>query len=334
MASRSAPREPGINAFRLVSLSAVILAHAWFFAGPMEHHDPRYRLVIIAQASVPLFFMTSGYLLRWRDGDPLAVTRWCCRKLLPLFGIWAAIYVGVFWIAGFGSLTELLATLPRGGPTRHLWFLPALAIALSSVSLSLRLAGPRLTWIGATALAAAGLWLGTYQQWIGLEAHSLASGVLAAPFFVLIGVQIRQSNVPRNAALFAGIAVAGYILQLLDDRLLSAAPGYLPERHFMVTLATVPYAGATFLFARSLSGRLVQTVARARDYFPTIYCIHPMIIFALRPVVHSEGLPTALAVAALTLALSILTAMALPAAVRASRRGLVVLPQLRAAAQP
>src|SRR4051794_18353134 len=149
--------EPGINALRFLLMFTIVLALSWFFIGSIAPSDPAYYLLITAQCSVPVFFIISGYFLRWRDGDIFAVTRWAATKLLPLYVLWVAIYVVAARLAGLGSLGDLLVTFLRGGPVRHLWFLPALAVALSLTSLSLRLIGPRATWVAAIALAAFGL---------------------------------------------------------------------------------------------------------------------------------------------------------------------------------
>lgn len=331
MASGRVPREPGINAFRIFNLALIIFAHAKPLAPPMQHDDPRYLLLIIAQCSVPMFFITSGYLLRWREGDPFAVTRWSFRKLLPLYAIWAFVFIFGAWLIGAGSLPELLATLP-GGPTQHLWFLPALALALSVMSLSLRFLGLRLSWIAAIILAVGGLWFGSYEQWIGLPAHSLRSGIPTAPLFVLIGVYLAESKPPRRVFLFAGAVILAYGLQVWDDKLLSTAPGFEPGRQAIVTLATLPYAIAMFLFARSLHGRVVERLAALRPYFATIYCIHPMFIVAFAMVIHERSFGIAIAVTLMTLVLSVLAGMALEAMGRFWRERLHSHPPLRAAA--
>ena len=333
MRSKAAPREPGINAFRIFNLTLVILAHAWFFGGPTEHGDPRRLILIIAQCSVPTFFLTSGYLLRWKEGDAFAVTRWCCRKLLPLFAVWVSLYVLIAWVDGQGSLWSLLMTVPLGGPTRHLWFLLALTLALSVVSVSLRLAGTRFSWSAAAVLAVAGLWCGTYQQWAGLEAHSIYSGILTAPLFVLIGNRLAQWNPPRWPVVFGMAVAVGYLLQVWDDRLIAAAPGYRPDRAWMVSIATVPYAVAVFLFARSLNGRIVQKLASLRPYFATIYCIHPMILMGFGLIVKPHNFALMLGITLATLALSILAAIALPASAALIRERMRDRPPLRVVAQ-
>src|SRR5579875_2967043 len=98
MASRA--RENGINAFRIFNLGLVILAHAMPLAAPLRHGDPQYLLLILAQCSVPMFFITSGYLLRYEEGSPFAVTRWAMIKLVPLYVIWLAVYIIFAWLLG------------------------------------------------------------------------------------------------------------------------------------------------------------------------------------------------------------------------------------------
>src|SRR4051794_29436589 len=114
--------EPGINAFRFLLMFLVVLGHSWSFIGRIAATDPSYYLLITAQCAVPVFFITSGYFLRWREGDALSVTRWACTKLLPLYILWVAIYIAAAWLAGLGTLPHLVGSFSHGGPVRHLWF--------------------------------------------------------------------------------------------------------------------------------------------------------------------------------------------------------------------
>ena len=85
MSNRVQP-EPGVNAFRFVLMFPIIMWHGWWFAGDDPSAAAR-RLLIAGQCSVPMFFITSGYLLRWWEGDRFAVARWALHKLLPLYVI-------------------------------------------------------------------------------------------------------------------------------------------------------------------------------------------------------------------------------------------------------
>lgn len=312
--------EPGVNAFRFVLMFTVIVAHGWWFAGAAPRGDPKLYFLMIGQCSIPVFFIMSGYMLRWREGDAWAVTRWSVQKLIPVFLLWAIIYATGAWIAGIRPTYDLVGVLSFSAVTPHLWFLPALAIALSVTSASLRILGMRLAMLIALALAAIGLLNGTYQLILGFESNPLRANVLTAPLLVLMGVGLRELNPPKWPLLFGLAIVAAYFLQLADDRYLASMPGYSPDRRIGITIATFPYALAVFLFARSLpSVRPVEWLARRKDYLLVIYCIHPMVLYLIGKMYSGRGFASLIFVVAVAYALSVVAAIAVARAHRLAR---------------
>ena len=326
--------EPGVNAFRFVLMFTVVMSHAWWLFGwPLQRGNPSYLLLVTAQCSVPAFFIISGYFLRWREADPLAVTRWAFRKLLPLYAVWMTIYALVTWFSGWGAVFTvrewlssgsgvlvLLRDLGFGVTTRHLWFLPTLALALSITSLSLRLLGVRLTWILGATLAATGLLTGPYQMFLGAEGHTFRALVLTAPLLVMIGIHIAAADVPRRPLLFGAALIIAYGLQVFDDRLLATAPGYSPGIRTAVTLATIPFALCAFLFARSLPRtQFLQWISDRRYVLLVIYCIHPMMLTAIRAVWSNQGLLSTIMATIVAYGLSLIAAVLLGIAHRRLR---------------
>ena len=321
--------EPGVNAFRFVLMFTVVMSHAWWlFGGPLQRGNPSYLVLITAQCSVPAFFIISGYFLRWREADLFAVTRWAFRKLLPLYALWVTLYAVVTWLSGWGAfytvaewrssgngVLDLLHKIGFGVTTRHLWFLPALALALSATSLSLRLLGERLAWVLAGVVAAIGLLTGPYQMFLGLEGHTFRALLLTGPLLVLIGIQIADADAPRRPLLFALALLLAYCLQVFDDRLLATAPGFSPGTKTAVTLATIPFALFAFLFARSLPRTgFLEWLSGRRHYLLVIYCIHPMMLTSIRAVWIQQGLASTLIAAVVAYGLSLLAAVFLSVA--------------------
>lgn len=297
---------PGVDAFRFLLMIPVILAHAWFFAGPDAFTWTTALPLVACHAAVPFFFLVSGSLVRWQEGDLFAVPRWLLRKLLPLFVVWISIYIAVAWLIGRDSLADLVGTIDQGGPTRHLWFLPALGMALSLVTLSLRLAGWRATWVMAVVLAVVGLIQGGYQLFLGYPNHWLRCAFLTAPLFVLIGAALAQRPLPSRPLLFGAALLASYLLQLGEDMLIASAPGYAVQRHPTVTVATFPYAVSLFLFARSLPvGEVIRWLAGFRSYAVTIYCLHPLFLMVLEEVLTARCIGLAYGLTAVVLLLCI-----------------------------
>jgi surface polysaccharide O-acyltransferase-like enzyme len=307
-----ASSEPGIDAFRFFNMFAVVFAHAWWFMGPIERDDPRYLLLMMAQCSVPTFFITSGYFLRWQEGGRFAVPRWCLTKLLPVFLFWVVVYAFLGTLVGLGSFPSMVLSTATGAQFPHLWFLPALGFAVSMTALALRTIGLRRTWILSVALAAVGLFNGTYQMFLGLEANPLRVCVLTAPLLVLIGIYFRNSNPPRWPLVFGLAVIATYCLQVWDDELVTHAPGYVVGKRVAVTLATIPYAVSVFLLARSLRPtRALEWLAARKQHLLLIYCVHPLILTLIGLVWQQRGFDTFVAVTIVTYALSALIAASL-----------------------
>ncbi|WP_205478532.1 acyltransferase family protein [Sphingomonas arenae] len=294
MGKRSTSMGAGVDAFRVLLMLPIILAHSWHFAGPVNPGLESYLPLMAGHAAVPFFFLASGSLLRWQEGEVFAVPRWLLRKLLPLFLVWIAVYVAAAWLAGRGSLLQLVGTIDEGGPTRHLWFLPALGFALSLVAVSLRLLGRHRTWAIVLTMALIGLFQGGYQLFLGLAGHWLRCAFLTAPLFVMIGVEVASRPVTVRPMVAASAAVLFYMLQVADDVLIASAPAHVPHEHPTVTLATIPYAFALFLLARSLSGgAILDRLAALRRFNVTIYCMNPLILLAIQPLIPFRGLAVA-----------------------------------------
>lgn len=307
--SSGSSSDAGVNAFRFATMFTVVFAHAWMVNGvPISAGDASYLLLITAQCAVPTFFITSGYLLRWQEGDAFAVTRWSLRKLLPLYVIWAGFYLAFAWLVG--TFSPVQTFMAFGGSTLPLWFIPALGFALSLISLSLRALGLKRTWVLAVVVAALGLFNGTYQTYFGFEANPLRASVLLAPLLVLAGVQVRLSNPPRSIAWFAAAVVVAYCLQVVDNRLLATAAAYSTEKRSQTTLATISYALSVFLFARSLPAtRAVEWFAKRKRHLLIIYCIHPLLLTAFALVGTVKDIPSLLAVTTFAFLLSALAAL-------------------------
>jgi surface polysaccharide O-acyltransferase-like enzyme len=319
----STSSEPGINAFRFVLMFLVVLAHCWYFTGGVHSGEPGYYILITAQCAVPAFFIMSGYFLRWTEGDPLSVTRWAMSKLVPVYAIWVLLYLAAAWIIGMGPFTELARTALTGGPVRHLWFLLALAFGLSAASLSLRLLGPRLTWVVTAMLAAGGLFNGTYGMWFGLDAHPVRAGVFMAPLYVVIGTALARTRIPRNPLLFGGAVLLSYLLQVQDDAFIGSFSTSASYNHWAFTLATLPFGLSMFLFARSLPATAsLKWIASRRNYIIVLYCIHPMVVTVINWNWHRHGLASAFGVTVAAYALSLLCAVILSAAHQRRRENL------------
>jgi surface polysaccharide O-acyltransferase-like enzyme len=119
-----------LDYLRVLACFMVMVIHAvepFYFDGEMNLHiatksDAFWVAVIdsAARACVPLFVMTSCYLLFPLKVPALAFFRRRAMRILVPFFVWSCVYV---WRFG-GSLKELLFNFPAAAG--HLWFVPML----------------------------------------------------------------------------------------------------------------------------------------------------------------------------------------------------------------
>jgi len=203
---------------RVLAILSVIAIHA----APFAHGTPPVRIGLtwdlptvvnqLARFAVPCFFVLSGYFWAQRSTDPAVrwtVTRQMLRRLGLLFLGWSLIYTLPWdtgrllrdWPSSYGDILarnlrwmashQLLVVLQ--GTETHLWFLVALACAVSIST----------------------IWL-TWGSWRSLLLFGLllfALAMLMRPYVKLpIGIPVRFN--PRNGPAFAllpfalGIALA------------------------------------------------------------------------------------------------------------------------------
>lgn len=268
--SQSGPdRDAGIELFRFVMAMLVILLHILPVTQPSAS-DPwggPYWLAIadtLCRCAVPFFFILSGYYYR-PDRSAVANLRRAWVRLTPIYLFWFVCYLGVaFVFPDRWPDPWRVIHLFDGGPGFHLWFLPALIFALTALTVSLALGGPRLAVAVAALLAVGGPIL--------LDYHALASVApysphlsdirrqLAAPAFVVIGYLLRaapalgvRASLSLCLVTYAGLLAERHALIVgVGDRAIIYADGLI---------GTFCFGAAVFLLARSLNP--VPGVSRA-----------------------------------------------------------------------
>ncbi|BBR41538.1 hypothetical protein WP3W19E03_40630 [Aeromonas veronii] len=233
-------RISSIECGRVLAILAVMTIHVSPFANPF---NPALwggeswlwlsgTINQLCRFAVPLFFLCAGYFLQPKltREAPLTVAWRYCRPLLLLWLVWSLVYL----LVPFNPLDAVqqgyLASL-RGqwqfqladplngwlvGGMIHLWFLPALIMAVTLLALCYRLGKPTLA-----------LWLGLGLYLLALLGGSYAKPLLGAewllltrngPFFsllfVALGALLRQRQWQPDARtgwqlLLGGVALYG-----------------------------------------------------------------------------------------------------------------------------
>lgn len=318
-----------LDAFRLIAALLVVAIHT----SPLVSLSPDADFLLTRVAgrlAVPFFFMVTGCFLL-NDGG---VRRFLGRTA-RLYALSIALYLPLNFYAGGMSAIEWLRGLLIEGTFYHLWYLPAVLLAVPA-AFFLRKLRPWLGFALAGALYLIGLggdsWHGVVCRapavaafYDGLLAALPHTRALMAPLFLLLGAQLpRALDALRArtghltalcAACFAALlAIMG--AEALWLRALGA------PRHDSMTLALPLCAAFLFLTLLSLNGARCRA---ASEMSTAVYILHPWCIVLVRGFAKLTGtqavwIGNSLAHFLLTAALSLALAAGWTAILRSLRR--------------
>ena len=253
-------RDGGIDAFRFLMAMGVIAGHVLSLLPNPPGQPwgmPAWAVPIdaILRSAVPFFFIVAGYFFRYDRGF-MRTVRYVGLRILPIYAIWLLVYLALGFLRP-NPVPFRLLMLAEGGYGYHLWFLPALAFGLLTVSACLAAGGRRLAAVVVVFLALLGPILFDYHVLVGFPdySHHLSDvkRQLAAPAFVFIGYAMRGT---QPARLDASIALC-----------LASLATLLCERYFLAFVAVNPavwnaesivstflLGTSVFMLARSLNG--------------------------------------------------------------------------------
>ena len=301
---RSVERNAGIDFGRVVAFAAVVVIHNGIF----RHTQFEVAVAVnqLGRFAVPFFFIASGYFYGLNPRSTVETVRYCIVRIAPIFLFWMLLYdPKALLISGPASLIALMNG--GSGPGGHLWFLPALGIALTLTAFVLRFAG--ILWLVPLALAAYTLGLvgGSYR-----EAFTPVSGLIGDTrnglFFgfpcVVAGVVIARMSLPPMSRSGLTIAVALLaILQVSEFLALTSLIGYPSEKDFVV--ATLPFAIAVFILARSTKVFGSQNIANLGTVALGAYALHVGILKWLRVLINPDTLYLTLCVTGAAIVMSL-----------------------------
>jgi surface polysaccharide O-acyltransferase-like enzyme len=287
-----------IDFLKVIAIIGVICIHTYPFAGISQVAYKAVRLP--AGFAVPFFFITAGYFFALKlELSNITLGRQYLRYMKRLWLIlvaWTAIYIIVpprsFIRSGnipeafyqnlvnqFNRIMVNKKTVLAEGVSSHLWFIIALIVALTIITLMLKIRlGGLIIYLGA-ALYGFGLLAGSYSDTaIGIQAgFTTRNGPFQSVLLVGIGVLLARKNyVPtlRTALLFLG---AGFVLQM--------AEGYILYFNFWDGVTAEYFVGTGIL----ATGVMFLALARPHmaegsfitswgKYVLGIYLVHPLII--------------------------------------------------------
>jgi surface polysaccharide O-acyltransferase-like enzyme len=254
-------RLPSVDTFRVVAVLGVLTIHSYPNHGSADY-TPGERLAAavldqVSRFAVPFFFTTSGFFLgrRLREGRTASDLLFSStRRLATAFLVWSCVYLAwdsaraMVRAAGAGQVTvsaafegpvayaRVLASDPVNGlltgPRCHLWFLPALWVAVAVTCAGEALGSRGLLGACAVALYVVGLAAGSYAPLSGVDVPvNTRNGPFFSLLFTYLGFLIALKGWRLPAKWACLIVVGGWLIQATEVVLLKLACGVSPFRH-------------------------------------------------------------------------------------------------------
>ena len=121
---------PGLDYLKMILALLVVMRHACQYFAPSNSIFYIINVNILSVCAVPCFFTISGYLFFSRENASIKKQ---CIRLFRLYLIWTLLYLPlnvVLIINKKLTILDLLKNFLFSGSYYHLWFLPALIVAL------------------------------------------------------------------------------------------------------------------------------------------------------------------------------------------------------------
>ena len=280
------PRIQGIDAGRFVMAFLVVTLHS------LPHGGVDASIVGMAcRCAVPFFLIASGYLQKPPERFYADVLTRPLSRLLPIYLFWMVVYYAVAGLSGIRPVHLDVRDLISGGTAFHLWFLPALGVALVLVPSGARVLGLRTTGLACAALAAAAIAFSTYHDVLHLPGSARRGGLMVAPLLVFIGHWLARHRISASLPTAAALAVAGFAVMLCEELWIGHRLG-LPLDDHDFSIGTFAYGAGVFLFARALpEGAAVRRLASLGTGALGIYVTHVLFVWGLDAVDPGATLP-------------------------------------------
>lgn len=274
----------------------------------------------LSHVAVPVFLVTAGYFLSWRTRSYRRCIIQPLDRLLPLHLFWLGIYIVHYCVTvrlGWDWGPQIVM---NGGPAYHLWFLPALLVALIVVGVANKAVGLRGALLVCAVPAMIGLSRGALHDILGLPGTAQRAGILMAPIFVWLGAAIRAHAPDRIDPWMLWTIVALLLaVQGAENAMFShlAAGHVRTVRAFPLTMFAT--AAALFLAIRSIPASWWPRwlVEQSRCTLG-VYAVHLLVIYSIGGRIVPTGPGSLLMLVAIVFVLSSLIA-----------RGMAAIPALR-----
>jgi surface polysaccharide O-acyltransferase-like enzyme len=306
------PRQLGLDALRYVGAFLVVFLHAL----PTPAAPVPLWLALAGAAcvpAVPVFFMLSGYFLHsYSRVDARTVLR-PLRRLVPVYLAWVLIYFLLLHLIPLRPWSFPPSQWLWGGSAYHLWFLPALALALIFVATGLSVVGPELTGMACLALGLFALGRGAYHDLLHLP--GVAAGrneQYAGPLYVYVGFMLARLPIRVGWGWLVGLVIAAYMLVFGEQVMISRLSGEPLTTGHDVVISVFILSAAIVLLAKALpETSLVCSLARLGQVSMGVYLVHLFFVWLVMRQLGDADLPQVITLTVVVLAISTVVSLAL-----------------------
>ncbi|RXZ79721.1 hypothetical protein EBB07_21975 [Paenibacillaceae bacterium] len=287
----------GLDWLKIVAAFFVVANHT----GPLATYSKEADFLFIgllSRVAVPIFFISTGFLLFRKFSDDRAhnrsVVRRYSKKIMMLYSVVILVFIPLNIYKGDFkqdfSMMSFIRDIWLDGTFYHLWFFPALLIGVHIVYLLYNKASQLPLLFATGLLFAVGLLGDSYYglavidsaleplyegmfQWFDYTRN----GLFFAPLFIAIGaVLTKRIEKTPNHLFYACMCVLSLGLLLIEGSWLKAE-AY--PRHESMYLAAI--AASYFLFRWALTWQVKEVIV-FRQWRVWIYIIHPLAIVVVR----------------------------------------------------
>lgn len=288
----------------MVACGLVIVGHCEAAIGVDPAFSGRaFQLVLNATAhcAVPLFFVLAGYSLavKLARRDAIRQAAGYTRRILALFVTASVVYIVLGSLANTGPSTPFPAAfraelarvfadpvaLALTGPAIHLWFLPALVVALWATVWFRR--GARLRYLAAIGVVfyAVSLLAGSYRETVfGLPWFApWSSTLLLGTPFVVLGILLRYAyRLPSSGAAVA-LFVAGTLCHAGEQYVLWSLWNISPFTLGPMVGTALQTLGVAWLALQPRDTLATRALGRLGQWTLMAYLSHMAFLAMLRP---------------------------------------------------
>ncbi|WP_344692219.1 acyltransferase [Sphingomonas cynarae] len=309
----SASRDASLDVGRYLLLVGVIALHLMALVPADRFGWWSIAVLNLSHIAVPVYLIVAGYFLSWRTRSYRRCVTQPIIRLVPLHLFWLGIYIVHYEVTMRFAWDWGPQILFNGGPAYHLWFLPALLVALILVAVTSRVAGLWGALLVCAILAAIGLSRGAFHDMLGMPGTAQRAGILMAPMFVWMGAAMRAFFPDRvdRRMIWAIVAVL-IVMQAVENAVFS----HLSAGHVMIVrafpLTMFATGAAVFLAIRSIPASLwPQWLVEQSRCTLGVYAVHLLVIYSIGGWIVPTGPVSLLLLVAIVLAISSLIARAM-----------------------